>query len=354
MLWVLGLLLVIWLIAGALVWWDVRHEITELVAQLPIQGDAAQIAHDRSEVLSAIVQGLLWPLVLALPIMAALVIVVIYSSLAPLRRVRAALALRQAGDLQPMSCDGIPNEVLPVWQEINALLARVANGLALEKRFTADAAHELRTPIAAMRAQAQVARMTTAPADRDHALRQLMQACDRAGRLIDQLLALSRLEAQDLPPGSSQQGTTETVDLVPMVRELIVEVASQGSRDWQLEGVVQAPVHVNANLCRIVLRNLLDNAVRYSPTGATVAVHISRTASQTIMVLADSGPGLSVEHRARLGERFFRANPGDVPGSGLGWSIVQRIAENQHIAVTVARSERWGGLEVTLVFPAVL
>lgn len=344
MVWVLAVLVALWLAAGATVWWEVRHEITELVEQLPIQGDAAQIEHDRREILSAIVEGLLGALLVMLPLMGALLIVVIYYSLAPLRRMGRALAQRQANDLQALPDAGIPKELRPVWNEINALLERIAKGVELEKRFTADAAHELRTPVAAMRAQAQVARMSEASADRDHALSQVMQACDRAGRLIDQLLALSRLEGQG-PPGVVVQ-----TDLVPLVRELMADMASNNLYEWCLDGDEHALVRVDANLCRIVLRNLFDNATRYSPTGSTISVHISRQGAITRLVVADSGPGMSPEERVRLGERFYRANPNGATGSGLGWSIVQRIAENQRFTVSVAQSQRWGGLEVQLVF----
>lgn len=344
MAWVLVVLVLLWLAAGAVVWWDVRHEVTELVAQLPLQGEVGEMEHDRREILNAIVQGLLWPLVWVLPLMGALVVVVIYRSLAPLRRMRDALAQRNAQDLQPLSCDGIPKEVLPVWNEINALLIRVVAGMEQEKRFTADAAHELRTPVAAMRAQAQVARMSVAPADRDHALEQVMLACDRAGRLIDQLLALSRLEEQGVPVPATK------VDLVPLVRGLMAEMADSGRNVWRLEGLESAPVWVDPHLCRIVLRNLLDNAMRYSPQGATIAVELSRQGMRTTLRVHDSGPGMTPAQQARLGERFFRADPMRAPGSGLGWSIVKRIALNQQFSVSTTTSPSLGGLAIDLVF----
>jgi two-component system sensor histidine kinase QseC len=196
-----------------------------------------------------------------------------------------------------------------------------------------------------MRAQAQVARMSRELADRDHALAQVMQACDRAGRLIDQLLALSRLEGQQ---AVQAQGACE---LVGLVRDLMAEMASNQTHNWILEGLECVMVQVDPNLCRIVLRNLLDNAQRYSPPGATIAVQIVRLGHSVRMVIADGGPGLLPEHQARLGERFFRVNDSQAPGSGLGWSIVRRIAENQHLDVSLGRSAQWGGMEVTLDFP---
>jgi two-component system sensor histidine kinase QseC len=162
--------------------------------------------------------------------------------------------------------------------------------------------------------------------------------------LIDQLLALSRLEEQ------GNWAPRARIDLVPMVRQVMADMASLGDNVWRLEGLDQAFVWVDASLCRIVLRNLLDNAMRYAPQQAIISVDLSRKGPETTLQVQDSGPGMTPDQLARLGERFFRGDPHATQGSGLGWSIVQRIAMNQQLQVSATRSASLGGLCVRLVF----
>jgi two-component system sensor histidine kinase QseC len=227
---------------------------------------------------------------------------------------------------------------------LNHLFERIAGLLAGERRFTADAAHELRTPIAAIRAQAQVALGATEPAERSHALQATLQGCDRATHLVQQLLTLSRLEAQDGVSGS-------VLDLAVLAQRVAAELALaavQREQTLWLDAPAACPVQGDEALLGVLLRNLIDNAMRYSPPGATIALSVRTSASGPELWVEDSGPGLSEADLARLGERFFRVLGNGADGSGLGWSIVRRVASAHRAQLHASRSPALGGLRVRL------
>ena len=211
----------------------------------------------------------------------------------------------------------------------------------MERRFTADAAHELRTPIAAIRAQVQVA-MGANQAGRVHALDYALAGCDRASHLVDQLLTLARLEAA--PTSHSTR-----IDLAALTRQIAAMLAPTAlTRQQTLELDAPAPAELlgNETLVGVLVRNLLDNALRYSANGATIHVSVSALPQGALLRVQDSGPGMTGEQMSHLGERFFRVLGSDQAGSGLGWSIVRRVAQVHSADLTVMRSELLGGLDV--------
>lgn len=231
---------------------------------------------------------------------------------------------------------------------LDGLFARIGELLEGERRFTADAAHELRTPIAAIRAQAQAALATGDAGVRAHALQRLLEACDRAARLVQQLLVLSRLEAEGL-------ARRERVALAPLVREVVadeISLAPQRTHDFALEADDAATVAGDAVLLQVLARNLVHNALRYSPPGAPVAVQVRARGDAAELVVEDGGPGLAPQELARLGERFFRPAQGQASGSGLGWSIVRRIAAAHGAQVELRSPAVLGGLHAAVRFPA--
>ena len=304
----------------------------------------------RTDILLAVLRSTLWPLALGLPLLGAVVWWVVRQGTAPLRRLAQQLARRAPSDLSPLPTDGLPAEMAAPATALNGLFARIAGMVAAERRFTADAAHELRTPIAAIRTQAQVALAASDDDERRHALRATLAGCDRATRLVEQLLTLSRLEAGDAPPRAP-------VDLAALARRVLGELAPAALARRQQLGL-DAPeggcrVDGNETLLAVLLRNLVDNALRYSPDGAEVRVALAAPPGGGLrLTVDDAGPGLSDADRQRLGERFFRVLGTAQPGSGLGWSIVRRIAAAHGATVAVDRSAALGGLAVEVAWPA--
>jgi two-component system sensor histidine kinase QseC len=316
-------------------------------AERDVQVYVGERADSRAAILRAVLRSTLWPMALALPLLALGAGWAVYRGLAPLRRLGHALAARRAAELQPVTLGDTPAEVAPVLAALNGLFERVRALLDAERRFTADAAHELRTPIAAIRAQAQVALGEADDARRRQALAQTLAGCDRAARLVDQLLTLARLEAAEAPP-------LQVVDLGALARSVLGDAAPAGIAKGQslsLDATPQAFVRGDATLLAVLVRNLVDNAVRYSPPGARIEVRVAREDAGVVLSVEDSGPGLSPRDLARLGERFFRVVGSGETGSGLGWSIVRRIAAVHGGALQAQRSTRLGGLAVQAVFP---
>ena len=310
----------------------------------------------RRHVLLASLRGTLLPLLLALPLLAMGIWWAVRRSVRPLRRLGASVAARRPQALEPLPEDGVVPEVQPLVRALNGLFERMHEQLASERRFTADAAHELRTPIAAIRMQAQVAQGALHDDERRTALAATIAGCDRATRLVEQLLQLARLEAEASDAEVREHGRGET-DLAALARQLAQDLQPQAeARGQRIElhlPAICVTVPMSAPLAAVLLRNLLDNALRYGPEGGHVRVEVApATAGEGArLVVEDAGPGLSDADRARLGERFFRVLGSGQSGSGLGWSIVQRLARLHDLRVEIDRSPALGGLRVLVRWP---
>ena len=317
-------------------------------AEHDVQVYVAEQADSRRAILWALMRSTLWPMALALPLLALLGWWAVRRGLAPLQRLSSSLAQRAPQALDGVTLDNPPAEMRPLVEALNGLFARIATLLESERRFTADAAHELRTPIAGIRTQAQVALGADDLGERRHALQATLAGCDRATHLVDQLLTLARLESTSAAAGLS-------TDLGRLVQGVVADLASAALAKQQtieLDAPDLCEVQGDDTLLGILVRNLVDNAVRYSPAGARIRVRITASASQTLLVVEDSGPGLGDDDLRRLGERFFRVLGSDQPGSGLGWSIVRRIASAQSVSLSASRSAALGGLAVQAAWPA--
>lgn len=313
-------------------------------AEPDIQVYVGEELASRSSILWAVLRGTLLPMALGLPLLAVALWWAIHRSVAPMRELGMALARRRPDALEPLAVGGTPTEIAPMVESLNNLLERIAMLLESERRFTADASHELRTPIAAIRTQAQVALGETDDGLRRQALHHTLEGCDRAIRLVDQLLTLSRLEASAAP-------ALQSLDLCALVRQVVADQAPHAiakGQNLELDAVQPCLLSGNATLLTVLVRNLVDNAVRYSPSAASIRVSVHRQDQQTVLRVEDSGPGLSTPDLQRLGERFFRVTGNEEIGSGLGWSIVKRIAAVHQMRMLVERSADLGGLAVTV------
>lgn len=300
----------------------------------------------RQEILWAVLRSTLWPLAVSLPLLAAATWWVVRRRTAPIRALSRAVLARQPQALEAIAAPGLTRELQPLLQSMNGLFQRIAALLDTERRFTADAAHELRTPIAAIRMQAQVAAAAQG-AERQHALAATVAGCDRATRLVEQLLTLSRLEAN----GVADQGK---LDLRPLVRQVIAELAPGAAlkqQELDFDASLPCPVLGNELLLAVLFRNLIDNAIRYSPPSARIAVRLECAPERFCLTIEDSGPGMEPAVLSRLGERFFRVPGNSASGSGLGWSIAQRIAAPHGFTLHAQRSASLGGLAVTVCGP---
>lgn len=317
----------------------------------------------RQDVVLASMRSVIWPMAVALPFLAFGVWVAVRHALKPLSELGYQVSHRKPDASEPLADNGVPREVLPLVDALNRLFGRITMLIESERRFTADAAHELRTPLAGIRMQAQVAQGANDATERNDALAATLQGCDRAARLVDQLLQLARLESQaDVTGHRAHVPTwvrTVAADLAPVAARRGQQVQTdcgKGAARADAPVVSGMPAGHEPDWCpvpegllAILLRNLLDNALRYSPPGAVVRVGcgVSPEGRGTLAV-EDSGPGMTPEERQRLGERFFRVVGTNQPGSGLGWSIVTRIARLYDLSLTVTSSPELGGLRVTV------
>jgi two-component system, OmpR family, sensor histidine kinase QseC len=286
-----------------------------------------QIAHERDELVWDLIAGQLLPWVLTLPVLLLVMTGAVRRALKPLRTLTDELGRRKPGDLRPLATPDVPTDLRPLVGAMNTLLARIGHTLERERRFTADAAHELRTPLAALQAQWEASQLTAQPAPQParDAGDKIGQSLGRLTRLVTQLLSLSRLDHVAVGSAGAPMVDWHAVsrhvlnDLLPLADQRRVELACE----WPEPASAALPLHGDAALLAAMLRNLLDNALRHSPPDAQVTLRFSPDAIE----VSDEGPGVAPEHLARLGDRFYRPAGSPETGSGLGLSIVRRIAE---------------------------
>ena len=316
----------------------------------------AEQVQARDDVLAASLRSVLWPMTVALPLLALGVWWGVRHAIKPLRDLGWQVSHRRPDASDRLEVRDVPLEAQPLVTELNRLFDRMSSLIQSERRFTADAAHELRTPLAAIRIQAQVAQGAVDADERNEALADTLKGCDRATRLVEQLLQLARLETG--VDGSTQPGgaSANLGHCVQTVMAYLAPVAGQRQQKLECVPLSDEPAHallcpVPEALAMVLVRNLLDNALRYSPDQARVRLRMFvQPGGGGGFTVEDSGPGLAPDQLQRLGERFFRVVGTNQPGSGLGWSIVTRIAKQHGLTVQAARSPDLGGLSVTVAW----
>lgn len=302
----------------------------------------------RRELPPAFFWGLITTLAILLPLGSALIWWIIAHSFRTVRTAAQRVAARTAGDLQPIDAQHVPQEVAPLLTALNRLLERMREALDLERHFTADAAHELRTPLAAIRANAQVMQGARSPEEFSSAATELLIGVDRSGRLIEQLLALARLDT-----GSDVRQRFTVIDLATLVCSQADEQQPFAARrQIQLEtNAATAMVRGDRDLLGILLRNLVDNAIRYSPAQSRVIISCAQHADHVELTVSDQGVGVRPEERGRIFERFYRVSGSQDYGSGLGLSIVQRIADLHGAHIELSSGGQQRGLVIVVRFP---
>lgn len=293
------------------------------------------------------------PIAVMMPILMLVVWWVVSRSLEPVARVRAQVAARQADDLSPVSEAGLPDEVKPLVQELNLLFGRVKTAFDAQQHFVADAAHELRTPLAALKLQATSLERAGSDEARAVAVGRLTAGIERATRLVEQLLILARQEASAANDATGAK--TQPVDLAELARRTLADLASAAQARRIDVGLVRADSAALAgqpDALAILMRNLVDNAIKYTPEGGTVDVTVVAEADAIVLAVEDSGPGIAPDERERVFDRFYRIAGSEAGGSGLGMAIVKAIAERHGATLTLGTSARLGGLQVSLRFAA--
>ncbi len=306
----------------------------------------AELSKDRDELSRDIASNLLRPLSFSVPLLALLLWIMVARSLTPLVRLTGEVGERDPDNLSRLDVDRAPREIVPLIERINKLFVRIDASLQKERRFTADAAHELRTPVAGIKAQAQVARAAVDDVERTRALDNAIVGCDRAAHLIDQLLTLARVDAL----GGE---LVEPCHLRAIATEVIAAIAPMALNHnvrLELTEGAEASVRGNSALLRILLRNLIDNAVRHTRPGTLVQVSIADGGDQVRLSVADNGPGIPESELDKVMERFYRPLGTEASGSGLGLSIVKRIAEIHSASLQLAVQPGGSGLSAVVAF----
>ena len=286
------------------------------------------------------------PLLFIAPAMALLIWWLAAQTLAPLKRVADDVRARDEQSLQPLPTAGLPDEVAPLVGAVNALLQRLAASLEAQRAFVADAAHELRSPLTALKLQLQLLKRAPDDAERGAAVEALNAGIDRAARLVEQLLTLARAE-----PGAPLAAATQ-LDLGELVRAAVVDTLPFAhARGSTIELFVDAPVAVQGDAAALtaLVRNLVDNALRYAPRGARVELRVLEEGGAVLLRVDDSGPGIVPAERGRVFDRFYRHAGADESGAGLGLAIVRSVAERHGATVTLGDAPL-GGLRAELRF----
>ena len=288
----------------------------------------------------------LTPLFVFTPLMALLIWWLVGNSLQPLKRLSIDLRERNERILDDVSAAGVPSEIAPLISSLNSLLSRLRKAFSSQQAFIADAAHELRSPMAALTLQLQLVERARDAASKAQALEKLHEGIDRSARLIEQLISAARADPNDTTVVFS------TIDLAELVRQVIAEAfvfAQAREISIELNAAEHVMLEADATGLRVLARNLIDNAIRYTPMKGMVRASIESSDEKVLLAIEDSGFGIAPENRARAFDRFYRLEQSDQSGSGLGLAIVKSIVE-QHDAKIMLDSSTLGGLKALVTF----
>lgn len=313
----------------------------------------AQRVNVRSRLAAKSSLQMLTPTLATIPVLGVLIWLLVTHGLRPLNSVTREVHNRQPSALAPLDARSVPEEVRPLVDALNQLLARLGSALAIQREFVADAAHELRTPLAALQIQLELAETATDPEQRKAAFDALRNGLTRGIHLVSQLLTLARLE----PGADDVTAATEPIRIAEVVRSVVFEHAALAQEREINLGVTrldeEARVAASESDLQTLMTNLLSNAIKYSPLGGQIDVAVERVAGpepEVRLLIDDSGPGIPQADRKRVFDRFYRRNVQGTSGTGLGLAIVQRVAARHGATVELATSPL-GGLRALVRFP---
>ena len=301
----------------------------------------------RSGRAAAMALRILVPILASIPLYGLLIWLIVGEGLRPLTVIAGAIRRRDPGTLQPLPQAGLPEEVAPMVSELNALLGRLREALERQKRFTADAAHELRSPLTALQVQLDMMARARSPEESRAALDALRSGMKRAGRLVEQMLTMARLEPR------REHAPRACVQLEQIASEVVggLEPLAEARRiELRLERLEPSAVQGDAQALHALVRNLLDNAIRYTPAGGVVRLSAFAEQGQALVIVEDSGPGIPAAERARVFDRFYRLPGSSAEGSGLGLAIVRQVADAHGAQVALDDGADGKGLRVTVRF----
>jgi len=315
----------------------------------------AETLDKRAHLANEIIKGVILPQFIILPVILALVWFALSRGLSPLAELQERIRVRPQDDLSPIDPRQVPEEISPLVGSFNDMLARLARTIEMQKRFIADAAHQMKTPLAGMRMQSELALRQVDPSEIHRSLEQLAQSSESATRLVNQLLALARAENQ---PHAGL--AFEEIDLAKLARATVQDWV-QASFAHRIDLGLEPPdeevnIAGNAMMLRELLSNLIDNALRYTPQGGSVTVRARRDGEQALLEVEDTGPGIAPNERAHVFERFYRILGSNVQGSGLGLAIVREIAQQHGAEIDIfnnprSHSKKYPGSLFRLTFP---
>ena len=312
----------------------------------------AEPYYERNKLSYHIMSDDIYIMFLSYPLSGLLIWIIIGRGLSSIGRIASELKHRDPKYLEPVDIEAVPLEIQPLIAELNTLFLRLKEAFEREKRFASDAAHELRTPLAAIRTQSQVALLAAGKStDLMVILQNVIMGVDRATHIVHQLLTMSRLvpEARKIseivPCNLAELARDVTGQLAPLAFEKNIDLNFNAPVPCFIQGNVAAVV--------ILIRNLIDNAIRYTPKEGAVMISVTRVSQGIQLTVVDNGPGIPEEYRQRVMERFFRLLGNESPGSGLGLSIVKQIVDLHDASMTMKASHPDGtGLTIEVVFQA--
>ena len=309
---------------------------------------AGQPLSVRRELAAGVALRTTLPFLILFPLLGAVIMLTVRGALRPLGRIAAEVGARSAQVLDPVADRDVPEEARPLVRSLNDLLARLDHALDLQRAFVADAAHELRTPLTALKLQIQLAGRAQGEAERARAFAEVDAGLARATRMVEQLLALARQE-----PAAAQRAFApcDLADLASDAVSTRALIAQERGIDLGVKRSGSVKIAGDASALEVMLGNLVDNAIRHTPSGGTVDVDSYREDGCAVLEVADTGPGIPQAERARVFDRFYRLPGSQTMGSGLGLAIVRRVAEAHGAQVDMLEREG-GGLRVRVRFPA--